>query len=157
MIRSWTLWEIATLKKMAADKHSARQIGLAVGKSRNSIIGKANRLGVKLRNPNFQNWNRDRKFIIPKRPAEDIPSAKPATAPPRRFVMVPPTQQPTSPETAPMIAPTNPTTLLERSGDQCPYIIGEITCNSVVCGQPVTRGVYCERHFIACHHEAKAA
>lgn len=43
---SWTDENIQDLKNMVADKKTAKQIGEAIGKTRNAVIGKCHRLGL---------------------------------------------------------------------------------------------------------------
>ncbi len=43
---TWTDWQTAELKRLHALNWSARQIGEHIDKSRNAVIGKANRLGL---------------------------------------------------------------------------------------------------------------
>lgn len=44
--RDWSDEDIDTLRTMRAEGKSARQIGIAIGRTRNSVIGKLNRLGL---------------------------------------------------------------------------------------------------------------
>ena len=46
--RAWTEDEDETLRRMANEGCSASQIGVAIGRSRNSIIGRSHRMGIKL-------------------------------------------------------------------------------------------------------------
>jgi len=48
MQKPWTPEEIELVKKMAAEGKSASQIGLEVGRSRNSVIGAAHRNKLQL-------------------------------------------------------------------------------------------------------------
>lgn len=44
----WNAKAIATLRRMAKQEESASQIGKALGCTRNAVIGKCHRLGIKL-------------------------------------------------------------------------------------------------------------
>jgi hypothetical protein len=48
---SWTPERVDHLKELAGQKLSARQIGIELGVSRNSVIGKMRRMGIPLLNP----------------------------------------------------------------------------------------------------------
>jgi GcrA cell cycle regulator len=57
---SWNEEMDAILKRMAAEKATAAQIGEAVGKTRNAVIGRAHRKGVKLLSPKLNQSQRVR-------------------------------------------------------------------------------------------------
>lgn len=42
----WTIDKIETARKMRRDGHTCREIGMAIGASRNAVIGKLHRLGI---------------------------------------------------------------------------------------------------------------
>ena len=158
---SWNIWHHATLRSMAADGKSAREIGLVIGKTRNACIGMARRKGIQLTaKPSHTRVHHAK----PKAHSTEIAELPPALPKPA-LVRFPMTELP-NPQVyveiavAPRIHPkaSNVATLLDRRSDQCGWIVGEITSNSQICAQPVVEGSsWCERHFLACHNQTKAA
>lgn len=92
---SWTDERIATLKKMWEGGATASQIADELGGvSRNAVIGKAHRLGLKAR-PSPVKPNEDKPEV--KKPAAPAPAApRPAAKPLQRPVAAPPRQPATS-------------------------------------------------------------
>lgn len=76
---SWTDERIATLRKMWEGGATASEIATELGGvSRNAVIGKAHRLGLKAR-PSPVKANEKKKAVAPKKPA--TPAPKPAPEP----------------------------------------------------------------------------
>jgi len=149
------MWEYATLKAMAGNSCSGSEIAKALGKTRNAVAGKAHRQGIHLTSIKVQSRNSQRGKPKPHKSPEipiihTIP-AKPVKTPPRRLFMVSSSELPKSAKTSPETGKT----LLDRTSEQCCFIIGDVTSNSVICGEPVCRdSSWCENHWLACHAAA---
>ncbi|MFN2099974.1 GcrA family cell cycle regulator [Altererythrobacter sp. MF3-039] len=89
---SWTDERIATLKKMWEGGSTASQIADELGGvSRNAVIGKAHRLGLKSR-PSPVKAN-EKKKAAPKKPAAKAPAKKPVAKPAAKQNAKPASQQ----------------------------------------------------------------
>jgi hypothetical protein len=144
--KTWTIWHHAQLRDLAAKGFSASQIGNTIGKSKNSIIGMARRKKIKLSGSNGSrkpDYTENTDF--PQNPAVESLTMPEATKLPKiRF------DAPNQRKQAP---PSKAITLLERTSDQCGWIIGEVVTNSRICGEPVIEGSsYCANHHSICHH-----
>ena len=164
MANSWSPWQHAKLREMAANRSSSRAIATAIGKTKNSVIGMAWRHGIPLATRNNylepSHTNPPRSHKIPKIPLIHTIPATPQKPTLRSFPMLKPPNLPKTHQTSPALAPakpvspSGPVSLLERTSDQCCYVIGEPRLQ-IVCGQPVSRNSpYCENHYVACHAAA---
>lgn len=62
--RPWTHDEDNYLRQHALDGWSARDIAAPIGRSKNSVIGRASRLGIKLHGKNHGGWRPRRKVPL---------------------------------------------------------------------------------------------
>lgn len=114
---SWTDERIATLKKMWEGGATASQIADELGGvSRNAVIGKAHRLGLKAR-PSPVKANEEKVEVkAPAKPAQKKPAAQPAerSAAPREVRPAPAPAKPAAPAGTPSQPLPNPTPDMPR-------------------------------------------
>lgn len=136
---AWTDERIERLRALHADGLSAGAIALELGcgLTRNAVIGKLDRSGIK----------QGRASVTLKSPAE-----KPATRPPRTRPRKPSWNVPTEPlppEPLPIAEPKprNTKTFAELRTGECRYPYGEEPAVMRFCGRPVYFGTsYCLHH-----------
>jgi len=121
---TWTDENVTELTRLWDAGYSASQIGKRIGLSKNAVIGKAHRLGLKPRPSPIK-----RSLI-----------ARPPAPPPRVEL------EPAAPEPPPM--PMPPTPQEARDGPSCVWPIGEPGDESFhFCGQPaLPNKPYCSQH-----------
>lgn len=142
----WCAAHQAVLVRMAADRKSAREIGNELGRSRMSVIGRANRTGVHLQIGTkdgadaFRRWQRENRGPFkPKAPKR--PPKKPTLREVVKMAAPPP-------NTGGMLFLSTGSPELTREcrwidGDPLAQAIGELRC----CGEPTHPGQsYCAWH-----------
>lgn len=126
----WSKEDTATLKTMWTEKHPARAIADALGKSRNAIIGKARRLKLEAR-----------RSVRPRGSYKAVQKLTAATNL-RPFLSRPALTQP---------SPTEGVSILDARHDQCKAVIGTSDGPhglAVMCGKPTVWGTsWCEYHL----------
>lgn len=130
---NWTDERVEMLRKLCADGLSAGQMREELGGiTRNSIIGKARRMGFgftsqpgKPKQGPKPRGHRKTPFVDRKPPKFNVYVA----------IDLPPEQ------------PANPVTLMELTADTCRWPIGEVTHNTMFCGATAVPGApYCVGH-----------
>lgn len=123
----WTDEQVVELKRLWAAGMSLTKIGLAIGVSRNAVIGKARRLGFDMRGGQPANLGGGRK-----------PGRKPIG------------RQPSTRKRATADGPG--VSLINLKSNQCAFILGEprdFRC----CGEPVHAKAWCARHAAAVYKD----
>ncbi|ANK11748.1 GcrA family cell cycle regulator [Erythrobacter neustonensis] len=107
---SWTDERIATLRKMWEGGATASEIATELGGvSRNAVIGKAHRLGLKARpSPVKANEKKKAAAPAPKKPAAPPPAAPRVAEPAERAAPVQPAERPAPSAAAPVAARAEP-------------------------------------------------
>lgn len=107
---SWTDERIATLRKMWEGGATASEIATELGGvSRNAVIGKAHRLGLKARHsPVKANEKKKAAAPAPKKPAAPPPAAPRAAEPVERAAPAQPAERPAPRAAAPVAARAEP-------------------------------------------------
>ena len=138
MQKLWTPEEIEVVKKMAAEGKTASQIGLEVGRSRNSVIGAVHRNKVQLL---------ARREHPPSEPKENKPRARHGDHLRRPFITAP-TPKGSKYDTPPPPPPdtTSYVKFLDRRSSQCAFIVEKRKNTYICCGATATRGSWCEYH-----------
>jgi hypothetical protein len=133
----WTQVEIDAIHAGYEAGKSYGVIAAEIGRPRNSVIGKARRLGlIGLRRPEQCGKPRQPKESLPRIPRDDKPP-KPKWALLRSAHVLP--------------IQMNPTTLLDLQAGQCRFFLGDIndeaTADAMFCGAKAMDGSsYCEHH-----------
>lgn len=137
LINSWTMEQLDTLRKMWAEGRTAREIGAVLKRNRNSILGKAHRLGL----PKHDGANTPRKPDVRVGRVRTFPKQKHKRLPPMHLQIV------TAPDTVPV--PLN-----DRTG--CCY---PTTAEGphLFCNAPKSTGDYCEFHYQLMYPKRRAA
>jgi hypothetical protein len=138
----WSINDMATARKMNMEGKSARDIGRALGRSRNSVIGWFHRAGISLDkvNPNKP----PPKVVQPKvqKPSAPKPLAEPFQ--PRLFfnsLTNKPIEQPTDLKNVPF---------MKISGMMCRSVVGEPKgVDTIYCGEPTVKA---SSSWCAYHH-----
>lgn len=131
----WTKNEIEIVRNLAAEGKSASQIGEAVKRSRNAVMGAAFRNGIKLLNRKVRG---DVSKKTEERRRERIGRAFNATVKSKE-----------QSNEEPLIAPPsgeNNVPFLDRRYNQCKFIIGRTEKEYYCCGDPVDRKGWCKYH-----------
>lgn len=131
---AWTVETTARLLEFASDGMSATEISALTGISRNSIVGKAGRMGVKLKTTFVPRQHARRPSIArPSEPAELVLSADERAADnAARDLAIPAEQR---------------RTLVELTGHTCRWPVGDPgTPEFFFCGAEPDGGPYCPRH-----------
>lgn len=147
ILNGWTAERIEQLEQLIVDGHSSSAISKIMGVSRNTICGKAHRMGFRLRSnaERSKTENAVRKRAAPKTPT------KPRKAPTRPVM-----------ESKPML--TKPKTLLELGHHECRWPLGSFqevgTADTLYCGAPVrfhkdAATSWCPSHALRCYAPAK--
>ena len=150
---TWTPERDAQLRDLWEDGMTTPLIGEALGVSKNSVIGRAHRLGLPLRRASPGTFPNHRKHVRKPRDKTVRPRA-PLYAAPNKAV------RPTAPlNPTPTHAPAKkepvkngPLSILEVGSVHCRAILGEVAAEkTMMCAQPVTHGSdgpypYCEQH-----------
>jgi len=128
--------ELDQLKRLWEQGMLTREIAKALGRSKNSVVGKAHRLGLKARPSPIRG-----KRVGPPKPRVE----KPARVVVRSFFRPRPPKPPTKPVPQPYDGP-----LVAGVGgrrDVCQWIPGDpMGADTLYCGQTTVRGCYCEYH-----------
>lgn len=130
--RVWTEEEIARLRELWEDpENSASKIALIFGVTRNSIIGKVDRLGLPGRRGTAR---KQRTYVYHYRAgAKIIPIVIPARDIPYRGV-----------------------TFWECGVSDCHYPVEGDGLSAVFCGNPISHGSYCAQHYAICYEPPKS-
>ena len=142
--RPWSALEDEIMARMAASGKSGSEIGEALGRPRNSVIGRCHRQGIKLRGKKCENkGGRPRKAITQPKPSAQ-PSAPVAVPQPR------PLEQPESPR---MI------TLMQLTRSSCRWPFNDPKKPDFrYCGlSQHGDSPYCEAHQALAYNRARAA
>ena len=141
----WTEDRIETLRRLALEGMSARQIAeLLGGVSRNAVIGKLNRLDREAKAPS-----------VPKPVTAKVVRIRDVAPAPR-----PRLAQPPPPSRPPMRCeePRGAATFLTLEAHMCRWPIGD-PCGAdfTFCGQPAQGRSYCERHASQAYRPVSAS
>lgn len=130
----WTDAQVTTLKELWGQAIVAREIGEALGVSRNAILGKVHRLELP-----------QRKRTPAQHPKNRIPS-KPRPRPSRAIVRIAPPPKPLPPP--PLEPPLSRNIrLVDLESNQCRFIAGEPR-DATYCGHQTRGGSkWCAYHF----------
>ena len=134
--KDWTEEEMETLSRMALEGHSAKTIGLKLGRTRNSIIGRAVRKGVQLQGKYYPSAI---KRVVKKEPAVKIARiARAAKAEAKLVPSTPARMERTKPlGSAP---PFLMTRLQDLKSNQCKWIVEkDFNDDYLYCGHPVVK------------------
>jgi GcrA cell cycle regulator len=151
----WTEQTIGDLRKFALEGRSAAWIASAIGApSRNAVIGKARRLGVKLKGTRGESGEKESEAAPAPRKAATphvrvrAPSARREDAPPRRRFFAEP-----EPSDFRRIG------LTEIGEAECRWPLGEPSQDDFAyCGNPAARGqTYCAVHCRMAYHSLRYA
>jgi hypothetical protein len=145
----WTPEEVARLRQLFADGNGPSAIAKLMGKTRNAVIGRLNRMGLRCgadvaKGSRQQAQRKRRKAQRGDKPPAQVrkPAPKPAQAPPLRLPGV---------WALPAAGhPAGPVSISDLGARQCRYI-GErpvlLTLDTpVYCGQPTDGGSWCPHH-----------
>lgn len=147
---SWTEQEDKVLRAMADQGATSREIGAAMGKTRNAIIGRSHRLGIKLGlkrppgpkpKPKQPRIRRPVPSKIIVAPAPKPVPASPAPAPDPVVVALP------------VFSPApSRVTFMNRRPFQCAFMLGS-GYKSPICAQPIAHEFtsYCAEHHALTH------
>lgn len=136
MQKAWTDTELQIVKNLAAQGKSASEIGEAIGRSRNSVIGAVFRNKVKLlarrepqpkkeRAPRPARGNHLRRIFLTTSEPKESKYDTPTPPPPSKEHYVP---------------------FLDRKYFQCKFIVEKRGNTHICCGTPATRRGWCEYH-----------
>lgn len=134
--RPWSEAEDAMLVELVASGASARQIGATMQKSRNAIIGRCLRAGIKLKQP--ANCKGERAPVRPR--VAGCPASKPKTV-----ILALPVVK------APPIVPALPpeprnVPLLDLTPRDCRFPTAGVGEHTLFCGHPRGDSSYCRTH-----------
>ena len=141
--RPWSALEDEIMARMAGQGKSGSEIGEALGRPRNSVIGRCNRQGIKLRGRKVANkGGRPRKAISPPKPL-----AQPAAP------IVSPQPRPPQPESPRMI------TLMQLTRSSCRWPFNDPKKPDFrYCGlSQHGDSPYCEAHQALAYNRPRAA
>lgn len=142
---TWTAEQTAELERMWREGASAGVISSATGRSRNAVVGKADRMG------------------LPHRASQSVLLSGPPRGGPRRYSPRPRVQacevkpEPpvhSEPQQNTVAEPSSGVTLMELQHWHCRWILTEDVRKPPVfyCGQPVVEGSsYCREHIVRAH------
>jgi GcrA cell cycle regulator len=161
----WPEKDLAQLRALWATGMSAKAIGVAMGRSKSSIIGRAHRLDLEGRPSPIRPFTSAGECAPSARHAESAPSARRKAASgdappnlrarnaPAPKVTLPPIQRTEPPLAPPREAPQAPVVIFKpRPPARCTWPMwGAKTKfdddgNPLLCGDPATEGPYCEEH-----------
>ncbi|WP_424363583.1 GcrA family cell cycle regulator [Methylocystis parvus] len=174
----WSDADVYTLRKMAADRHSASEIATAIGGglTRNAVIGKAHRLGISLSDVSGSRGPREpRRVPSPQAGAAPRKDDGPPRAVPRPRGTTAPRKPKNVAETAPPVAETHAmrlaraeelrigfeaiaaperpaVPLVDLKFGQCRYPLGDPRHEDFgFCGAHAGRKPYCPTHTARCY------
>ena len=139
----WHFEQETVLRRMWAEGYSASVIALAVGKSRNAVLGKRDRLGLPSRKTQSA-----KSFYARRSPAREKPPANHAW----RKTWKPKAKRRKEPKPATPPPSEGTVSFMDRNASQCSYIYGEPNgLDTMCCGMKVKLGSsFCEAHHKAC-------
>jgi len=149
--RPWSALEDEIMARMAGQGKSGSEIGEALGRPRNSVIGRCHRQGIKLRGKKCENkGGRPRKAIA--QPIPLVAQIKPL-AQPSAPIAVPQPRPPAQPEAPRMI------TLMHLTRSSCRWPFGDPKKPDFrYCGlSQHGDSPYCEAHQALAYNRARAA
>ena len=129
--RPWTPEEYRILRDMAADSKTTTIIAEVLNRTRNSVIGCANRLGVRLLGKGKHDkgnhpWKKQPKCISERNQVRRILKTKEFVKPVKK-------------------EPSKGISVFDIREGQCHWINGEGR-NGLMCGQPTNGGSWCKEH-----------
>jgi GcrA cell cycle regulator len=139
----WVLWD---------EGRSTAAIGVALKRSKNSVVGKAHRLGLPARPSPI----RPKRLDVKPKPAprRTLPSL--AVAVPVLRVVAPVVVKPPEPVRLDVPAPP-PMRVMPSAGGGCQFVTDDTRHHQRFCEAPRTGGSsYCPRHHAVCHMTAPA-
>lgn len=141
----WTEADDAVLRRMATEERaSAREVADAVGKTRNAVLGRANRLGIALHGV--------RTYRVASS-AFDPPTRAKKT----KLKSVPRTSEKERVQLIKDMATTEGVPLEDfDSAHQCGYVVTD-DVPFLFCGKDRKRGAYCEEHWKITHQAGQLA
>lgn len=156
------IWDddtIRLLRRLWDEKHSTSEIARRLGCSKNSIVGKAQRLDLESRPSPIRrpagsyvapppSVRRILGPTLPPLPSDDPPPAMPLAVVQQTRVVAPPPPP-----------PTPPVQYLPRSAGRCVFPMWRNNerpkfredGSALVCGDPIERGAYCAQHAAGCY------
>ncbi len=137
LTQPWTMEQLDTLRSMWAEGRTAREIGAVLKRTRNSILGKAHRLGL----PKHQGANTPRKPDTRVGRVRTFPKQRNKRLPPMHFKVI-------------AVPDTVSVTLNERTG--CCYPTTNESPH-LFCNAPKSTGDYCEFHYQLMYPKRRAA
>ena len=138
----WSDEQSETVAKLWIDGWSAGQIAERFNLSRNAVIGKVHRLGLKREAPSDS--QREPRPRRPSNPAHERlfqnPKGKPKPSPAKPVQAVP-------------LASLTDVSMLwtQRTRSQCAYPISGEGHQTFYCCHPISRGSYCDTHAAICY------
>jgi hypothetical protein len=130
LLPDWTAEEIDTLRKMRANGSTLDAIGRALGRTRNAVSGKVNRLGLSL--PDERRWVMPRA-CKPKRTPKPKPTPKPVVA----------RSAPPEPAPQPVVSLAYARPFMSRASRECAWLLDD---GRSCCAPTVMGGSYCAGH-----------
>ena len=139
----WSESDFAMLRELWEKGLSTRQIGVAMGRSRNSIIGSSHRLSLPPRRIGaLPGQFKKPKAIRPRRPR-------------KVYLRTHPLATPTKPISEPLGSPGSGVSLMDLTWRHCKFIIGPDEARmgfALYCGNPVLKGKsWCNFHAQICY------
>lgn len=131
----WTEEKVQMLKQLIADCQSATQIGLRLGVTRNAVIGKVRRMGLRL-------LGRPNAPTSTKR-------ARPRLIIYNTYAALKPEYEMSKKDSKPEELPTSkPCSILDLTTDTCRWPLWDAhdTENKLYCGAPISGKTYCATH-----------
>lgn len=148
---TWTADEDRKLTELWAEGLPGTKIGDALGKSKNSIIGRAHRLGLPLRRQSWRIYPKLAERAQSKR-KKDIKAKANRPVPPKLWVRKVPPQKP--------VVFTEPPSLkvpfVHVQTNQCRFIKGDVRLGATFCGHPVEAHMFCQFHHRLCYRSPDA-
>lgn len=132
---TWTNRDAATVKKMAAEGRTPREISVVIGKTRNAVIGFAHRNKIKLKPK-------------PQRKEDSMTTVKTRENKRLSFIDLMPQRNMTAPAYV---------TLLQAKDHHCRFILSHEPKDMIICAQPIMVDSYCLRHWQLTRQEKKHA
>ncbi|HEY2132219.1 MAG TPA: GcrA family cell cycle regulator [Acetobacteraceae bacterium] len=151
--QDWTADEQALVTQLWAEGHSMGQIARRIGRSKNSVVGKAHRLGLPSRPSPIQ-----RAGYVPSKRAKRARRAGSVTLAPLASLVAAPKPPRKSPVPAPIRAPKTESPAEIRPGrvEPCCFIMSVKPVR--YCDSPSMGGrPYCPAHWAICHTGTRAS
>jgi GcrA cell cycle regulator len=141
----WTDEMIDTLKQGFRDRQIASQIAASLNVSRNAVIGKINRLGLKLSEQDLEMRRSHKGRKLGPRQRRAGAQTAPVRAP-TRWLADTPIIEPTEPVTLAPDESPHAVSLFDVEPHQCRWPLGEAGKDFRFCGAGIELGSYCGRH-----------